>query len=200
MESGDMIGVLADISGKGVAASLLSSMLLGCLQMLLYNGETLHAALTRLNRFLLERAPGKFATMFIFSISPDGTGQFISAGHNPAYLYRAAENDIQELESTSMVVGAFSFATVEARPLALREGDVLFVYSDGLTEAGNPAGEMFGEAQVKEIIRKEAPSGTEKLLAATLDAIHQFTKGADQTDDITMVMAQLATKGKSHEP
>jgi serine phosphatase RsbU (regulator of sigma subunit) len=190
MESGELIAVLADVSGKGIAASVFGSMLLGCLQLLLRGGESPPDALNRLNKFLYEKSSGKFATMFLFSVQRDGTGHFISAGHNPAYIYRASAHDIEEIVSNNMIVGAFDFASFDASPFSLQSEDILFVYSDGLTEAENLSGEMFGEQRVQEIIRREAPFGSEQLHNAILSAIQQFTGDRAQTDDITIVIAQ----------
>src|SRR5215472_18650639 len=150
LESGELFGVIADVSGKGVSASLLSSMLLGCLQMQMRAGLPLDEAMNRLNRFLCEKSSSsRFATTFSFTLGPDGHGRYISAGHNPTYLFRAATGQIEELASNNMIVGAFQFATYEAATLNMNPGDVLLAYSDGLTEAENPQGEMLGEEAVK---------------------------------------------------
>jgi phosphoserine phosphatase RsbU/P len=190
MPAGDLLFVIADVSGKGVAASVLSSMILGCLQLRLQDGDQPAAALNRLNRFLCTKSSGKFATMFLCSIAPDGKGQYISAGHNPAFIYRAADGTIDELASTSLILGMFDFATFEATPIEVRPGDVLLAYSDGLTEAENVQEEMFGEDRVKEIIRREAPAGTDRLHDALIASIAEFTRGRDQSDDITLVIAE----------
>ena len=81
-----------------------------------------------------------------------------------------------------------AYPTIEEHHLD--PGDILMVYSDGLTDAEDPSGEMFGEERLKEIIRREAPSGSEQLHKATLAAIEQFTRGRAQTDDITIIIAQ----------
>ena len=190
MPAGDLLFVIADVSGKGVAASVLSSMILGCLQLRLQDGDPPASALNRLNRFLCTKSSGKFATMFLCSIAPDGKGQYISAGHNPAFIYRAADGTIDELASTSLILGMFDFAMFEATPIELRPGDVLLAYSDGLTEAENVQEEMFGEDRVKEIIRREAPAGTDRLHDAVIASIAEFTRGRDQSDDITLVIAE----------
>jgi sigma-B regulation protein RsbU (phosphoserine phosphatase) len=88
-----------------------------------------------------------------------------------------------------MVLGLFDFASYEATPIELNSGDVLIAYSDGLTEAENNREEMFGEDRVKEIIRREASSVT-RLHDALISSIAEFTKGRDQSDDITIVIAQ----------
>jgi sigma-B regulation protein RsbU (phosphoserine phosphatase) len=190
MPSGELIAVLADISGKGIAASVLSSMILGCLQLRLQDGDAPETALNRLNKFIHSKSSGKFATMFLCSLSPDGKGSYVSAGHNPGFVYRAAGAVIDELPSTSMVLGAFDFATFEASPVELAAGDLLFVYSDGLTEAENVAGDMFGEERVKEIIQREGARGATGVHEAVIASIAEFTRGRDQTDDITLVIAE----------
>jgi sigma-B regulation protein RsbU (phosphoserine phosphatase) len=165
-------------------------MILGCLQLRLQDGDEPAFALNRLNRFLCSKASGKFATMFLCSISPDGKGHYISAGHNPGFLYRAADGTIEDLPSTTLILGAFEFATFEAVPIEVRSGDVLLAYSDGLTEAESVSEEMFGEERVKEIIRREAPSGAARLHEALIASIAEFTRGRDPSDDLTLVIAE----------
>lgn len=190
-ESGALIGVLADVSGKGISAALVSSMLLGCLQLMLRN---VHAseAMHQLNRFLSGKQSGHFATMALFHTSPDGSTEFISAGHNPAYLFRRRTGEIEELASTGMILGAFNFATFETRTFQMDPGDVLVVYSDGLTEAENPFGAQIDEGPIKEVIRRAGPEGAARVQAALLEAVQEFTQGHAQNDDITMVIAGRA--------
>src|SRR5215467_13897288 len=191
LESGELFGVLADVSGKGISASLLSSMLLGCLQMQIRAGVGLQEALNRLNRFLCEKSSAaRFVTMFVFTMNSDGCGKYISAGHNPTYVFRAATGEIEELHSNNIIVGAFAFATYEPASLKLNPGDVLLAYSDGLTEAENPNGEMLGEEGVKAVIRSEATAGAKQLEQKLLDTIQSFTAGRSQTDDITLILVE----------
>ena len=191
LETGELFGVLADVSGKGVSASLLSSMLLGCLQMQLRAGLVLDEAVARLNRFLCEKSSAsRFVTMFVFTMKSDGRGRYISAGHNPTYVYRAATREIEELVSNNMIVGAFPFATYDAAALELNPGDVLLAYSDGLTEAENPRGEMLGEEGVKQVILAQAPSGSKQLEQKLLETIQNFTAGRSLTDDITIILVE----------
>lgn len=191
LETGELFGVLADVSGKGISASLLSSMLLGCLQMQLRGGVAVDEALNRLNRFLCEKSSAsRFVTMFVFTLDSNGSGQFISAGHNPSYVFRAATGEIEELNSNNMIVGAFAFASFQSAQLEMNKGDVLVAYSDGLTEAENPQGEMLGEERVKKAIQAEAPSGSQRLEQKLLETIQSFTAGRSQTDDITIMIVE----------
>jgi sigma-B regulation protein RsbU (phosphoserine phosphatase) len=129
--------------------------------------------------------------MFLCTIGPDGRGQYISAGHNPGYIYRAADGTIDELASTNLILGAFDFASFDATPIEVRPGDVVLAYSDGLTEAESAREEMFGEERVKEIFRREASSGAVRVHDALIASIAEFTRGHDQSDDITLVIAEM---------
>ena len=139
LSSGEWMGVLADVSGKGMSAALLSSMVLGALSMEFRSGTQPQEVLNRVNQLLCEKSlPFQFVTLFLFLLGPDGEGQFISAGHNPAYLFRSATGKIEELAPDAFALGMFDFACYQSRTLHLDEGDILVVYSDGLTDAENP--------------------------------------------------------------
>src|SRR6266550_1431684 len=98
LSSREWVGVLADVSGKGMFAALLSSMVLGALSMEFRSGTSPQEVLNRVNRLLCEKSlPAQFVTLFLFLLSPDGIGQFISAGHNPSYLFRSATGKIEKL-------------------------------------------------------------------------------------------------------
>jgi serine phosphatase RsbU (regulator of sigma subunit) len=191
LSSGEWVGILADVSGKGIPAALLSSMVLGALSMEFRSGTQSQEVLNRVNQLLYEKSlPFQFVTLFLFLLSPQGTGQFISAGHNPVYLFRAATGNVEEIVSDSYVLGLFDFASYQARALHLRKGDVLVVYSDGLTEAENRQEEMFGTGRLLRIIQQHAPAGSVALKQKFLSAIEDFTQGVAQTDDITFVIVE----------
>jgi len=191
LSSGEWMGVLADVSGKGMSAALLSSMVLGALSMEFRSGTQPHEVLNRVNQLLCEKSlPFQFVTLFVFLLGPDGSGQFISAGHNPAYLFRSATGKIDQLDSDAHFLGMFDFASYQPRPLHLCMGDILVVYSDGLTDAQNQQGEMFGEERLLEIIRREAFSGSHAVEQKFLSAIEEFTQGMPQTDDVTFLIVE----------
>jgi serine phosphatase RsbU (regulator of sigma subunit) len=189
--SGEWVGVLADVSGKGISAALLSSMVLGALSMEFHSGTQPQEVLSRVNQLLCERSlPFQFVTLFVFLLNADGTGQFISAGHNPAYLFRSATGKIEKLVAEAHFLGMFDVASYPSRAFRLDTGDILVVYSDGLTDAQNQQEEMFGEERLLSIIRQEAPSGSHALEQRFLKAIEEFTQGMAQTDDITFVVVE----------
>jgi sigma-B regulation protein RsbU (phosphoserine phosphatase) len=189
--SAEWMGVLADVSGKGISAALLSSMVLGALSMEFRSGTQPQEVLNRINRLLCEKSlPFQFVTLFLFVLSPNGSGQFISAGHNPAYLFRSATGKIERLVSELFTLGMFDFASYESRMLQLNKGDILVVYSDGLTDAQNQQEEMFGEERLLKLIHQEAPSGSQAVEQRLLKAVEDFTRGMPQADDITFVVVE----------
>jgi serine phosphatase RsbU (regulator of sigma subunit) len=191
LSSGEWVGVLADVSGKGISAALLSSMVLGALSMEFHALAQPQEVLNRVNQLLCERSlPFQYVTLFLFLLSPHGTGQFISAGHNPAYLFRSATGKIEKLRSDAHFLGMFDSASYPPRTFRLDKGDILVVYSDGLTDAQNPQEEMFGEERLLTIIRQEARLGSNALERKFLQAIEEFTQGVPQTDDITFVVVE----------
>ena len=129
-------------------------------------------------------------TLFLFSLDENGTGHYLSAGHNPAYLYRTENGEIEELRSENLVLGAFDFADYSTTPLQLNPGDLLVVYSDGLTEAENMKGDMFEEERLVKLIQENASKGAETLQASILDAIENFTQNSAQNDDITFLLTE----------
>jgi serine phosphatase RsbU (regulator of sigma subunit) len=191
LSSGEWVGVLADVSGKGMSAALLSSMVLGALSMEFHAGTQPQEVLNRVNQLLCKKSlPFQFVTLFLFLLDSQGMGQFISAGHNSTYLFRSATGKIEELVSDAYPLGMFDVASYQSRAFHLDKGDVLVIYSDGLTDAQDRREEMFGEQRLLDIIRQEAPLGSPALEQKFLKAIEEFTQGMPQTDDITFVLVE----------
>jgi sigma-B regulation protein RsbU (phosphoserine phosphatase) len=198
LDTGEWAGVLADVSGKGVSAALLSSMVLGALNVELRSGTQPHEVLNQMNRLLCEKSlPGQFVTLFLFVLKPSGEGQFISAAHNVALLFRAVTGKIECLAPDAFALGMFDSACYQSRPFLLDDGDILVVYSDGLTDAQNLRDEMFGEDRLLEIIHEVASAGSGALTQELLKAIEDFTEGTPQTDDITLLVVEKSAVGKS---
>ena len=194
LKTGEWMGVLADVSGKGMPAALLSSMVLGALGIEFRSRTEPHEVVKRVNQLLCEKSlPFQFVTLFLFLLGPDGVGRFVSAGHNIAYLFRSATGNIETLAPDAFALGMFDSACYQYRSLRLEIADVLVVYSDGLTDAENPEEEMFGEERLLEIIQREAPSGSLAVEQAILQAIEDFTQGMPQTDDITFLVVEKST-------
>lgn len=191
LADGRLAGILADVSGKGVSASLLSSSLQGALHMQFRTGAGPAQVLESVNQFVCERSQSnRFVTLFLFLMDDAGQGIYISAGHNPPYVYREDPGQVESLDSSDLVLGAFDFATYTAHSLSLDLGDVLVVYSDGVTEACDPSDDMFGEERLIEIVAKYGPNGAEVVEQELFKALEEFTCGRDQTDDITFIVLE----------
>lgn len=192
--TGQLTGVLGDVSGKGIPAALLSSLTLGALNMEFRSSTRPDLVLNGVNKLLCEKTPShRFVTLFLFQVGVDGKGHFISAGHNPAYLFRAATGEVEELPSGGIPLGMFPFASYKPVPLEVNPGDLLVVYSDGLTEAEDNAKEPYGEERFIELIRKHARQGAAALESVLLTDLDRFTQGAAQTDDITFLLVEHKT-------
>ncbi len=191
LDKGEVVAVLADVSGKGISAALLASLLQGALFMEFLSTTRPGKVLTKVNKLLCEKTdPNRFVTLFLCIFDPSGEGRFINAGHNPAYLFRAGSGEIENLADGGLILGSFDFATYSSFPFQLNKGDILVVYSDGLPEAENPEGEMFGAERLREIIALEGPKGSQVLERKLLDNMEKFTRGHNQTDDITFILVE----------
>lgn len=188
---GGLTAALADVSGKGISAALLSALTQGALSAELKPDIDPEESLQRVNQFLCRRsASNRFVTLFFFHLEEDGRGLYINAGHNPAFVLQARNGQVTALEPHSMIVGAFATATFKAMPLELEPADVLVVYSDGLTEAENPSGRMFGEERLRDLILDFGAQGAAQLNEEIKSAIANFTEGHPQTDDITLMLVE----------
>jgi sigma-B regulation protein RsbU (phosphoserine phosphatase) len=186
----ELVCVLADVSGKGIPAALLSSLSLGAINMEFRSSSDPSSVLGGVNQLLCGKTPpNRFVTLFLCQFSASGEGRYISAGHT-AFVYRPETGALDRLESSCLPLGIFPSASYDSVPLMLLPGDVLVVYSDGLTDAENEAGEDFGEEQLEALIRSAAPQGSEVLESALLAGLDRFTKGAPQTDDITFLLIE----------
>ena len=112
LPSGELIGVLADVSGKGISAALLGSLLQCTLNTEFQSANQPEEVLNRANKLVHKKSQSnRFVTVFLFQLDHSGTGLFVGAGHNPSYLFRAATGTIEELLSTGMILGMFDFAS-----------------------------------------------------------------------------------------
>jgi sigma-B regulation protein RsbU (phosphoserine phosphatase) len=190
--SGECMGVLADVSDKGMYAALLGAMVLGALRTEFRSGTDLRQVLDRLDDLLHEKARDfRFVALFLFTLARDGAGQFISAGNNPGYLYRSDTKQIEPLvPDVHVPLGGDDFASCQSSEFYLDTGDILVVASDGFMETENLQKEKFGEERLRELIQRDGQSGSHAMEKSFLKAIQGFTQGTPQTDDITFVILE----------
>ena len=182
--------VVADVSGKGVSSALLASLLQGALITVSRTAKRLEARLERLNRYMNERTQGeKYATILCGMLEHNGSFEYINAGHCSPILV-SADGQYQYLDTTAMPVGLLEDAQFPAEKRQLRPGDKLVIYSDGVTEAANPAGEFFGKKRLREVVTAHAAATCTAIHDAILEAVTAFISSAAQADDITLLVIE----------
>ena len=180
---------LGDVSGKGPPAALLTAMLQGMFSTQSFAPVEPAVMMTRVNRALLARGiESRFATIFFAILSPDGRLMYCNAGQNPPLLFSAA--GVRKLETGGMIVGLFPHATYEQEEVQLTAGDLLAVFSDGVSEALNPAGDEYGEAHIQEVVAQNWLAPSDAVLQTLLASVRGFAQGAPQNDDVTALVVR----------
>jgi len=183
--------VLGDVAGKGMPASLLMMGLQARVEVLIEEPKSLGEVMTRLNRITSANCPpARFITLF-FCILDGDTGDltYCNAGHNPPLIIRA-NGTYEQLKGGGPVVGILPFIEYNEFHANLSEGDTLVIYSDGVTEASNPAGEEFEiEGLAAAVVPALGqPAGT--IISRINEAVVTYTAGAPPADDITLIVAR----------
>jgi len=180
--------VVADVSGKGVSSALLAALLQGALIPASDHADVLARRMERLNRFLLERTGGeKYATVFYCLLDQSGRLDYINAAHCPPIVVRPS-GETAELEATSLPVGLIEGTGYQLAGRQLSPGDKLVIYTDGVTEAQNAGGGFFGKKRLFDLVLAHAGASSAALHDAIQGAVREFTEGAPQSDDITLVV------------
>ncbi len=152
--------------------------------------EDPHQLLQSVNQLFVENTPeDSFATLF-YADYDDANHclRYANCGHNPPLLLRA-NGDIERLGATATVLGLFAKWNCEVKKVSLGPGDLLVIYTDGVTEAPDQAGEEFGESRVMEVVRSHPHAPVNEMLSAILAEVQHFS-GASQADDLTLVIAR----------
>ncbi|MEP7270855.1 MAG: PP2C family protein-serine/threonine phosphatase, partial [Acidobacteriota bacterium] len=182
---------LGDVSGKGIGAALMAAMSQGALQAQFASDQPLDRVITHLNRVLIQKsASGHFLTLFCAVLDCDGLFRFVNAGHNPPILARA-DGRIELLSTKSLLLGAFGFASYVAGETRLEKGDLIVMYTDGVTEAVNSSDEMFGDERLESLVSRIRQSSAEEIKTRILDEVVAFTRGLPQGDDITLITLKM---------
>jgi serine phosphatase RsbU (regulator of sigma subunit) len=186
---------LGDVSGKGPPAALLTAMLQGIFSTQSFAPVEPAVMMARVNHALLARGiDGRFATLFFGILGPDGRLTYSNAGHNPPLLFSAT--GVRTLETGGMIVGLFPHATYEQEEVPLAAGDLLAVFSDGVSEALNPAGEEFGDARIHGALAPHWLEPSDSVLSSLLDSVRDFAGGAPQNDDVTALVVRYSPSGR----
>lgn len=187
--AGKMLVALGDVAGKGMPAALLMVNLQARVQMLAEQAGGPAAVIGSLNRAMIAACPAnRFVTFFLCQINP-ATGEiaYSNAGHNPPYLVRA-EGSVEELTGGGPVLGILPGINYDEQVTRLEPGDTIVLFSDGVSEAVNPAEEEFGEERLVALLRENRGLSASALINEVRTKVEEFTAGAPTTDDITLVV------------
>jgi serine phosphatase RsbU (regulator of sigma subunit) len=179
--------VLGDVAGKGPAAALLAAVLQGVFTANANRQGTPATRIAEANEALVRRGiDARFATAIYAVLTPDGRLTYCNAGHNPPLLVRTT--GLQRLEAGGLIVGMFEEAAFDCQTIQLEPGDLLIAFSDGITEARNAEGEEFGEARLLSCVTSHRELTPSALLQRLFDSVQQFSVGAAQADDLTVLV------------
>jgi sigma-B regulation protein RsbU (phosphoserine phosphatase) len=197
------IGIaLADVSGKGVAAALIMSVVQASLRIIASEGEVPPPRLVaRLNEFVYRSTPAsKYATFFYAQLDePRRRLRYVNAGHQTPYLFRAgrqstadaASPEIEQLTVGGTVVGMFPEMGYEEATVELYPGDVLLAFTDGVPEAHNPQDEEFGEERLQQLLRESAHLPADEISARISAEVKDWIRDAEQFDDLTFIVMKV---------
>ena len=188
-EGDEQVIVIADVSGKGMAASLLAASFDALLMGPIEVGHPPDLLCERVSRRLfMKTPPERYVTAIITALDP-GTGRlsYTNAGHNPGLLLRA-DGTVQRLEANGLPLGLFPVVEYEKVEITLGPGDLVMLYTDGITEAANPKGDEFGLDRLQAVVRKYSREPLVALAVAIETAVEVFVDGTPFGDDRTIVM------------
>lgn len=178
--------LLGDVSGKGVAASMLMSHLHATFRTLAGQNLPLQQLMSCANRLFCESATaGQYVTLVVGRAWHDGRVEYASAGHLP--LLHISHEGISSRRATGVPMGMFCTTEYPVCRLKLAPGDSLFLYTDGLTELFNSKGDEYGLARVESLVSRHAAKSPENILSACLSEIRDFSGGTRRADDLTLL-------------
>jgi len=186
------VGLLVgDVAGKGMPAALLMSSLQARVQVLFEEADDLARKIGRLNKAVCANCPdNRFITFFMTVADPDtGALVYTNAGHNPPLLIRAA-GGFDKLAGGGVILGILPQAVYKEAAIRMEPGDVLVLFSDGVTEAADPKDEDFGEERLAELVASMRGRPASQIVEAIEAAVNEHTRGAPPADDITVVVAR----------
>jgi serine phosphatase RsbU (regulator of sigma subunit)/pSer/pThr/pTyr-binding forkhead associated (FHA) protein len=178
---------LGDVAGKGPPAALLSALMQGIFAAQAASTLGPAATIKLVNAALVRRGiESRFVTIFYATLTKDGRLTYCNAGHNPPLLLGTA--GIRRLEVGGPIVGLFDTAVFDEETLSLSPGDRLVIFSDGVSEAVNSAGEEYGEPRIIDLLRQRSDDEPSNVLSRLIAGVHEYASGAPQADDITAMV------------
>jgi phosphoserine phosphatase RsbU/P len=196
-DDGRLVIALGDVSGKGTAAALLMSSLHAAIHAQTGSHDTIVETISAVNKYLAENIPpNRFVTLFYAELDPEsGALSFLNAGHNPPLIVHAA-GTVEQLASGGLPLGIRANADYREGRTHLQLGDVLVIYSDGVTEAASPSGEEFGPTRLYEVVSRNVDASAAGIRDRIESALTKFSQGTKAGDDITLVIVKRQAESR----
>jgi sigma-B regulation protein RsbU (phosphoserine phosphatase) len=180
---------LGDVAGKGPPAALMTSAVQGVFSTRAPEGERPAVVIATVNKAVIRRAvKARFVTMMYGVIRLDGTLVYCNAGHNPPLL--VGKKGIRRLEKGGLILGLFPEAVYEEETIQLEPGDVIAVFSDGVSESVNKADEQYEEHRIAACVTQHAAADPSVILERLIADVRAFCAGAPQPDDLTAMIVK----------
>lgn len=184
--------VIADVTGKGIPAALFMAFSRTIIRAESKTDRSPAALLQQVNQFILQDIHYRlFLSAFYATLDSDsGCLVYANGGHDRPLWQHSGSGEIEPLPAAGLLLGVFQNVRLEEREIVVAPGDLLIFYTDGVTEARNAAGELFGEERLRETIAAGAGSSADELLQAIVTAVEDFTGATPQADDFTLVVVK----------
>jgi serine phosphatase RsbU (regulator of sigma subunit) len=185
---------LGDVAGKGPPAALMSALMQGMFAAQGQYADGPAEAVTHMNKALCRRGlESRFVTLMFGVMDAAGSLTYCNAGHNPPFILGTA--GVRRLEDGGPVVGLLEFAPYSQDTVRLDPGDIIVIFSDGVSEALNAAGEEFGDARLEAVAREAQTETSGQMVERIVASVREFTRGAPQSDDITVMVIRYLGPG-----
>jgi len=185
--------VIADVAGKGVPAALLMSATAAAVQLEASEKRDMLEVVKRLNGGLHSLSDSsRYVTLLLADVDARSHSlRYINCGHNPALLFRAMTHDVIPMNSSCFPIGMFESEACAISSANLSAGDILVLYTDGVTEAENSLGEEFGLERLSTLIRRGHTLSADGLINHILESVTDFSKGVGFADDVTLLVVKF---------
>jgi sigma-B regulation protein RsbU (phosphoserine phosphatase) len=194
LKKGSMGIMIADVSGKGIPAALFMALSRIVVRVnATWYMDRPAMAISSANAIIsADSKAGMFVTLFYGILEVNShTLTYVNAGHNPPIICHADDEQLIELEATGIAIGAMADAEYTTATAPIKAGDIIVLYTDGITEAENAKQDMYGEERLHEVIRASRKEPAEKILTTILESVRTFTEGFAQSDDITLMVIRV---------
>jgi sigma-B regulation protein RsbU (phosphoserine phosphatase) len=189
--------VIADVAGKGVPAALLMSATAAAVRLEAREERDMLEVVNRLNSGIHSVSGGnRYVTLLLAEIDARNRSvRYVNCGHNPALLFQAKTHDVVPMNSSCFPIGMFDSVACAINPANLTAGDILVLYTDGVTEANNSLGEEFGAERLSALIRRDSSLSAERLMDNIFQSAEDFCQGVGFNDDVTVVVVKCSFDG-----